>query len=213
MPTAGVAPARRRRLALWVVAVAALGGVVLALVLRSAGTGPGPLYVAEANRLANPQPVNVPFAYGIPVVFNRADDPVELRGVSLARATPGLELLRVYASGPRRRYEHVSTDPDKGFPGRRSPFTDLHPLSGYRVAPAHTRAGRLGVNIVLILRAPRAGRFGFRGVRVESRHDGKTYRATFPNAYVACAGPFDAAAIARSCRTGPPGIGRVRPSG
>jgi hypothetical protein len=207
----------RRRAIGWALGVAALCALALAIAFALSGAGgndrpgPGPLYVGEANRLANPQPVGVPFAYGIPVVFNGADRPLELRRISLVDATPGLELVRVYAAGPRRRYDFASTDPVKGLPGPRSPFTDLHPVAGYPVAPAATPAGQRGVNLVIVLRAPRAGRFGFRGVRVDSRRGGTEYRNTFPNAYVACAGPFQPNRSSPPCHVGPPGIGEVRP--
>lgn len=200
---------RRRRLLLGAVGVALAAGVAAVLLVTLGGKpGRGPLYVGESNQLSNPVPVGQPYTYGIPVVFNHSHLPVELRRVSLVQSSPGLELLRVYASGPRRRRAFADRDAKPGYPGGPgSNFTDLHPVPGYRVPPDRTADGKVGVNLVFVLRAPRRGRFGFRGVQVDSRQDGTDYRDVFPNAYVACTGPYSIDKELPPCPIGPHGVG------
>src|SRR5262249_9781521 len=132
-----------------------------------------------------------------------------LEGVTLVDPTRGLRLLRVYASGPRRRYDSASTDPGKGLPGPGSLFTDLHPVRGYSVAPLLTAAGRRGVNLLLGLSARRRGGAGSRAIRVDSRQGPRRFRDTFPYAYVACVGPPRRESDLPPCPGAPPGIGRV----
>ncbi len=201
---------RQRSFLLGAVGVALAVGVAAVLLLTGAGKPQrGPLYVGEINELSNPAPVGQPFTYGLPVVFNHSDRPVELRRVSLAKPAPGLELLRVYAAGPQRRRDAASRDPKPGYPGGPgSNFTDLHPVPGYRVPPDRSAEGKRGVNLVFVLRAPRRGRFGFRGVQVDSRQDGTDYRDVFPNAYVACTGPYSVDKVLPRCADGPPAIGK-----
>src|SRR5437763_3320759 len=141
-----VVPYRVRRVRALLVLCAIGVGFVTVLGALSApgpprGPRPGPLRVAAASRLANPQPVGVPFTYGLPVVLNGGAAPVRIDRVLLVDPTRGLRLLRVYAGGPRRRYDSAVTDPSSGFPRRRSLFADLHPARGYSVAPQRSTAG------------------------------------------------------------------------
>ena len=66
-------------------------------------------------------------------------------------------------------------------------FRDLHPVNGYRLAPADTPAGRDGVALVFVINIKTPGRHAVPAVDVTYHIGGDThYRSRIRNAFAVC---------------------------
>lgn len=200
-------PSRRLALAAAVLLVG-VGGVLL-FILRDGGRSPGPVVVDEANRLSGSVPTGREFMYGIPVIYNDGDEPAVLERARFYRATPGLEIVKTLVAGPKRELNLVSSSRRWPAPKDFRP-TDLRPLRGYRLAPRSEPTGEFGVELVLVMRVRRPGRYITRGVQLDYRVGGDRHRRILPNGYAACAKPRGTDLLKGPfCRSPPPALGEL----
>jgi hypothetical protein len=174
------APARRRR---WVAAaaialVAAAVGVVLAG--RTSTPQDGPLGNNEVFSTGGSVQLGKLAATGAPTAFNYGDETAVLERIDLVDPPPGIEVTETRIAGQGRGYIPAMTDwPDRN-------FRDLHPVNGYRLAPAGTRAGRYGVALVFVMNIKKLGRHAVPAVDVTYRVGDTRYRSRIRNAFAVC---------------------------
>jgi hypothetical protein len=190
-------PARKRlRLAVGAgIVVLAIGGL-LVLLLR--GGGPptaGPLASPEHSSIGFPQKAGNAFPFGLAVAFDRSGRPARLESIAPVAPTPGLRLLDTRVAGAARGGTLVGSYrwPDPA-------FKDLHPVRGYVVPPAGSPAGRAGVQLILVLRADRPGRYVVKGVSVDYRVGTTSHRAVIHQGMAVCVVPADQKLPDGGCR-------------
>jgi hypothetical protein len=164
---------------------AAVAAAIAASILAGCGGSNAPDLAANSNEsLGFPARVGKPFGFGLPVLRNRSDEPVTLKGASLDGGSGGLEVLRTQAAGEDRRLNLVANSLQLPYINRNQ---HPHPLEGAVVAPATSKAGRRGVEVILTLRAPAKGRYAFDGLRVDFSQNGDSFSKTFPYPVRICA--------------------------
>jgi hypothetical protein len=157
----------------------ALVAAAIALIATSGGdvehttTPPprGPLGTDDVTAMGVPQQAGRPFSIGLPVVYNRGDEPATIERISLVEKSPGIEVLETHVAGTRRKT--LLTAFTYRWP-ERGAYSDLHPPSGYVVPPD----GRRGVELVFVLRADQPGAHQFAGAQVDYRIGARRYRTT-----------------------------------
>lgn len=186
MSTAPSGPRRAARTVAVAAVLLVIGVIVLAAVLLSGGNDertPGPIQAEEGNELGASVPVGREFMYGVPVIFNGGDEPATLEAARYVSPTPGLKVVKTYVAGPRREANYVAGS--RSWPAKS--VTDLKPLAGYEVAPRKHAGGRRGVELVLVMRVARPGRYITRGVELDYEVGGSRHRRAMPNSFAACA--------------------------
>lgn len=133
----------------------------------------GPLGTDDITGMSAPQQVGRPFSIGLPVVYNRGDEPATLEKVSLIEKTPGIEVVEALANGVDRKFLYNAVT--YKWPAPRT-YTDLHPVRGYVVPPMATPEGDRGVELVFVLRVDAPGEQQFTGVHVDYRIGTTRYR-------------------------------------
>jgi hypothetical protein len=179
---------RPRTLAVIAAAVAfAAAALFLAVVLLGddGEPSPGPLGTDEVQSSGFSHEVGRDFTFGLPVAFNRGDEPAVLERISLIDPTPGLKVIATRVAGPDRRIFFFAAEPY--WPPRE--ITDLHPVRGFEVAPQDEPDGDRGVELVFGARADQPGRYRTHGVRIDYRVGDTEHRATLRNVFRVCVLP------------------------
>jgi hypothetical protein len=179
---------RRPRTLAAIAAAVAVAAAALALAVVLGGDDeptPGPLGTDEVQSLGFSHEVGRDFTFGLPVAFNRGDEPAFLERISLIDPTPGLKVIATRVAGPDRRIFYFSAD--QFWPPRE--ITDLHPVRGFEVAPQDEPDGDRGVELVFAARADRRGRYRTHGVRIDYRVGDTEHRATLRNVFRVCVLP------------------------
>jgi hypothetical protein len=193
-------------LVLGVVAWAPRGGAAAPPAAPPAPLAGGPVVAAETNQLSFSREAGTEFSYGLPIAFNRAGEPARIEAVRLERPTAGLKLVGVLAGGPAR--EAVATSGDTVFPPRSDGPADLHRAAAFAIPPVESEAGSRGIELVLGLTVPTAGRYEMRGVRVTYTLGGRRYERLLPNTLAVCAVPRGAK-TKQECALGPAASGET----
>jgi hypothetical protein len=174
------------------VAAAALVIVLTAawwLVIRDGSPSPGPLTPNESGSIgitAWEHPGD--FGFGHPIVVNTGDKPAILNRIRLVAPSAGLEVISAQVAGSKRQYAGTSYTHE--WPSK--DFDDLHPVSGFSVAPASEPGWKRGVELVFALRAKKVGNYEADAVAVEYTVDGTEHRAYLPIATRFCVVPQSA---------------------
>jgi hypothetical protein len=178
------APERRRRIPRRRALVAAVAlvaaAVAAALLVRGGALGNGPLGNKDVFSASGSVRFGKLAATGAPTAFNYGDETAVLERIALVNPPPGIHVVQTRVAGPRRGATPAMTAwPDRD-------FRDLHPVDGYRLAPADTQAGRDGVALLFVMNIKTPGRHAVPAVDV-SYHIGDTrYRARIRNAFAVC---------------------------
>ena len=181
--SAAAAPVRRRRQRWpWVAVAAALvaAAIIVAMLLRGTAPGNGPVGNRDVFSASGSVQFGTRAATGAPTAFNYGEKTAVLERISLVDPPPGIEVVESRIAGQGRRYIPAMTAwPDRD-------FRDLHPVNGYRLAPADTPAGRYGVALVFVMDVKTPGRHAVPAVEV-AYHIGDThYRSRIRNAFAVC---------------------------
>jgi hypothetical protein len=182
-------PTRLRR---GLVAAAALVIVAAAawwLVMRDGSPSPGPLKPDESGSIgitAWQHPGD--FGFGHPIVVNTGDKPAILTRIRLVAPSAGLEVISAQVAGSKRKFGGTSYTHE--WPSKA--FDDLHPVSGFSVAPDSQPGSDRGVELVFGLRAKKVGNYEADAVAVEYTVDGTEHRAYLPIAVKFCVVPASA---------------------
>jgi hypothetical protein len=175
------------RRALFTCAVFLAVGAAVALVHGDPGhparrTG-GPLACEDCGRSATAVPVHIgePVSMGPLFLRNETDKSIRIERVELLGVDAGLELIGLLAVEPDGRHPLVGGD--RGFPPPGSGGF-RHPVPGYELAPARTRAAV--VQILFGLRLTTPGRAGARRIAVDYRVGDVPYRAYFDHSMWLC---------------------------
>ena len=150
---------------------------------RTAG---GPLKPVGGEFNTDPMDIGQWLSAGSVVLGNHGSQPAVVEDISLINATGIVEIKGIYAAGPDRRSEVLAAD-DRGFPPPWLDAAALRAPKGVEVPPLQSRRGRLGVEIIVVARLPRAGKGGWDGVTVDYRVGGKPYRTQYMVGYLLCA--------------------------
>lgn len=180
---------RRSRALAALAAGAALAAAALLLIIVLRGDDgeptPGPLGTDEIQSLGFSQEVRREFTFGLPVAFNRGDEPAVLERIVLVDPTPGLEVVATRVAGPDRRILFKASDEVWPSPE----ITDLHPVEGFEVAPQDEPGGDRGVELVFAGRADRPGRYRTHGVQIDYRVGDTEHRSTLNISFRVCVLP------------------------
>ena len=178
---------RRRRRLLAGAALLVIAAVILAwLLARANDVTPGPLHADTVDSIAFGQPGGVPAGWGTPVIWNDSNTTAVLDRVTVLDATPGLHILETHINGPARKFLFFSETyawPDP------NAFTDLHPVKGMTVAPAKTKQGERGVELVFALRADRPGQYRASRIAVDYHVGDTKHRAIIRSGLTVCVTP------------------------
>ena len=144
----------------------------------------GPLACRECGRTATGAPVRVGqlVSMGPLRLRNQGEETVTVERVELIDIDPGLDVVGMVVVEPDGRHPLVGGD--HGYPPR-EPGGITHPVSGYRLPPARSRADF--VQILVGLRLSARGRAGARKIAVDYRVGRVPYRAIFDHAMWLCA--------------------------
>jgi hypothetical protein len=182
--SAAAAPQRRRRMRWRWAAAAAVAlvaaAVAVAMLVRTSAPQNGPVGNQDIFSASGSVQFGKPAATGAPTAFNSGDETAVLERIELVDPPPGIDVVQTHVAGRRRGAIPAMTAwPDRD-------FRDLHPVNGYRLAPADTQAGRDGVALVFVMNIKTPGRHAVPAVDV-TYHIGDTrYRSRIRNAFAVC---------------------------
>jgi hypothetical protein len=183
-PSVAAAPERRRRKRRRWAAAAAVAlvaaAVTVAMLVRASAPGSGPVANEDVFSASGSVQFGKLAATGAPTAFNTGDETAVLERVELVNPPPAIDVVQTLVAGRRRGAIPAMTAwPDRD-------FRDLHPVNGYRLAPADTPAGRDGVALVFVMNIKTPGRYAVPAVDV-TYHIGDTrYRSRIRNAFAVC---------------------------
>ena len=171
---------KRRRWAAAAAVALVAAAVAVALLVRASAAGNGPLGNQEVFSASGSVQFGKLAATGAPTAFNTGHETAVLERIELVNPPPGIDVVQTRIAGRGRGYIPAMTDwPDRN-------FRDLHPVNGYRLAPADTPAGRYGVALVFVMNIKTPGRHAVPAVDV-AYHIGDThYRSRIRNAFAVC---------------------------
>lgn len=162
----------------WIVAgIAVVVAVAVGVVLLFGGEADspprGPLGTESIVGMGVPQEIGRPFSIGLPVVYNRGDEPATIDRISLVEKSPGIEVLETHVAGVDRDILLNAFTYD--WPAPRD-YSDLHPPRGYVVPPERSEDGKRGVELVFVLEVDGPGPHRFTGAQVDYSIGADAYR-------------------------------------
>jgi hypothetical protein len=129
------------------------------------------------------------FSYGLLFLSNRGPEPAVILRVTLARVTPGLELIGMYSVPAESDHPLAHVGLVRAYPpdgesrkGQEWPGP-TRPVPGAVVPPGKSQ------EVVMGFRMTRPGVGGFRGIVVDYRVGWRRFRAYFDDSVVACVPP------------------------
>lgn len=160
------------------------------MALLAGDPSPGPLAndLGEPNTIVFGVRVGEPFSYGLVVLRNPASTVARITGVELAGRTGTIELFDASVRSLRDAPGHGLVANERVYPPT-ALVGAISPAIGAGVPPYHEPGD--GVELVLGLRVPTAGRNGFSAVVVRYELDQVAHRALFPFALTVCAPPAE----------------------
>lgn len=121
--------------------------------------------------------------WGQTVIFNTGSTDAMLKDIRPVDPPAGLEIVDILIAGPKRKLFSMSggpTWPDDA-------LTDLQPVRGATIPPAAARLGDRGVEIVVVVRPTRPGRYVITKLDVTYRVGRRDHRRTVVAVLSLCA--------------------------
>jgi hypothetical protein len=179
----------RRRLTLAAAAGLLVVAVVLFLVLRHGEGDPALDASTSYDELSTHKSGGETLANALVYLHNRSGKPITLQGASVKTTGKAPREFRFLVAGPGRT-DDVQGGVEEQCPPSFFTAQSIKPVSGFRLEPDATAAGRQGAVLITCFTVPDApSRFRFTEMTVTYLQDGKRRTATFPNHFAVCSAP------------------------
>lgn len=179
-------PRRRPRVTVRVVVVAVvllIGALAAGLLLEQRRVTPGPLETMGIDGTGFGMEVGRTGSWGATVIYNTGDTEAVLERIRPIDVPAGLEIPEILIAGPKRRVLYVGST--RVWPTDR--LTDLQPVDGSVVPPVAKKEGNRGVEIVVVVRGRKPGRYVISRLEVTYRVGGRQHRRVVRGVLALCA--------------------------